>query len=199
LQKGLPRSSWRSVRWPNGLTCWSSFLESCHHFYPSLMTVIERLLPTYPRHAAGASGRYGTSEQMVGLLDLRLGMTHEAGELIQLIASLHWDQVELGSPADIPQVIQSVAKACAPKSIRHIFGGVNDIAKAKIRRLVSRARFPHPHGYSQLDAALRSVSRLRGAEISILKPLTLNAASNVNRIPRIAVRAGVHVHRISGR
>jgi hypothetical protein len=49
-------------------------------------------------------------------LDLRLGMTHEAGELIQLIASLDWDQVELESPAAIRMIIQSVAKACPPKN-----------------------------------------------------------------------------------
>ncbi len=93
-----------------------SFLESCRHFYPSLMTVIERVLITYPRHAARRVGEIQDIEQMGRALDLRLGMTHEAGELIQLIASLHWDQVELGSPADIRTIIQSVAKACPPKN-----------------------------------------------------------------------------------
>jgi hypothetical protein len=94
-----------------------SFLESCRHFYPSLMTVIERVLITYPRHAARRVGEIQDIEQMGRALDLRLGMTHEAGELIQLIASLHWDQVELGSPADIRTIIQSVAKACPPKNV----------------------------------------------------------------------------------
>lgn len=93
-----------------------SFLESCHHFYPSIMTVIERILPTYPRHAARRVGEIRDIEQMGRALHLRLGMTHEAGELIQLIASLHWNQVELGSPADIRMIIQSVAKACPPEN-----------------------------------------------------------------------------------
>jgi 3-hydroxyisobutyrate dehydrogenase-like beta-hydroxyacid dehydrogenase len=93
------------------------FLESCRHFYPSLMTVIERVLVTYPRHAARRVGEIQDIEQMGRALDLRLGMTHEAGELIQLIASLHWDQVQLGSPADIRTIIQSVAKACPPKNV----------------------------------------------------------------------------------
>lgn len=98
-----------------------SFLESCHQFYPSLMTVIERLLPTYPRHAARRVGEIRDIEQMGRAVDLRLGMTHEAGELIQLIASLHWDQVELGSPAEIRRIIQSVAKACPPEKRSGIF------------------------------------------------------------------------------
>jgi 3-hydroxyisobutyrate dehydrogenase-like beta-hydroxyacid dehydrogenase len=91
------------------------FLESCHHFYPSLMTVIERVLVTYPRHAARRAGEIRDIEQMGRSLHLRLGMTHESGELIQLIASLPWDQVELGSPGDIGMIIQSVAKACPPE------------------------------------------------------------------------------------
>jgi 3-hydroxyisobutyrate dehydrogenase-like beta-hydroxyacid dehydrogenase len=93
-----------------------SFLESCRHFYPSLMTVIERVLVTYPRHAARRVGEIRDIEKMGRALDLRLGMTHEAGKLIQLIASVDWDQVELGSPADIRTIIQSVAEACTPKN-----------------------------------------------------------------------------------
>ena len=101
-----------------------SFMESCHHFYPSLMTVIERILPTYPRHAARRVGEIRDIEQMGRALHLRLGMTHEAGELIQLIASLHWDPVELGSPADIRMIIQSVAKACPPENRSGTFSEV---------------------------------------------------------------------------
>jgi 3-hydroxyisobutyrate dehydrogenase-like beta-hydroxyacid dehydrogenase len=93
-----------------------SFLESCHHFYPSLMTVIERVLVTYPRHAARRVGEIRDIEKMGRALDLRLGMTHEAGELIQLISSLDWDQVELGSPAAIRTIIQAVAEACPPEN-----------------------------------------------------------------------------------
>jgi 3-hydroxyisobutyrate dehydrogenase-like beta-hydroxyacid dehydrogenase len=92
------------------------FLDSCHHSYPALMTVIERILPTYPRHAARRAGDTREIEQMAHTLDLRAGMTHEAGELIRLIASLYWDPKELGSPNDIRMIIQSVAKAC-PREI----------------------------------------------------------------------------------
>ena len=92
-----------------------SFLQSCHHSYPSLMTVIERILPTYRRHAARRAGDIREIEQMAHTLDLRAGMTHEAGELIRLIASIPWDQKELGSPVDIGTIIQSVAKVFPPE------------------------------------------------------------------------------------
>jgi 3-hydroxyisobutyrate dehydrogenase-like beta-hydroxyacid dehydrogenase len=88
------------------------FLESCHEFYPALMTIIDRVLVTYPRHAARRAVEIRDIEQMGRALHLRPGMTHEAGELIQLIASIDWDQVKLGSSADIRRIIQSVTKAC---------------------------------------------------------------------------------------
>jgi 3-hydroxyisobutyrate dehydrogenase-like beta-hydroxyacid dehydrogenase len=93
-----------------------SFLASCHHFYPSIMTVVERILPTYPRHAARRVGEMRDIEQMAHTLHLRAGMTHEAGELIKLVASIDWDRIELGSPADIRMIIQSVAKAFPPEN-----------------------------------------------------------------------------------
>jgi 3-hydroxyisobutyrate dehydrogenase-like beta-hydroxyacid dehydrogenase len=101
-----------------------SFLDSCQQFYPDFMTVIERILPSYPRHAARRAGDIREIEQMAHTLDLRAGMTHEAGELIQLIASLHWDQKELRSPVDIRTIIQSVAKACPPQNRSGTFSEV---------------------------------------------------------------------------
>lgn len=89
-----------------------SFLEGCHQFYPSVMTVIDRVLVTYPRHAARRVGEMREIEQMGQALNLRLGMTHEAGDLIQLMASVPWDQVELGSSGNIRKIIRAVAKAC---------------------------------------------------------------------------------------
>ena len=100
------------------------FLEGCHHSYPSLMTVIERILPTYPRHAARRAGDIREIERMAHTLDLRASMTHEAGELIRLIASLPWDQMELGSPVDIRMIIQSVAKACPREILSDTFSEV---------------------------------------------------------------------------
>lgn len=89
------------------------FLESCHYFYPSLMTVIERLLITYPRHAARRVGEIQNIEQLGRALHLRLGMIHEAGDLMQHISKVPWDQGELGTSDDIRKIIQAVAKAYA--------------------------------------------------------------------------------------
>src|SRR5579864_1651503 len=88
------------------------FLEGCHQFYPSVMTVIDRVLVTYPRHAARRAGEMRDIEQMGQALHLRLGMTREAGDLMQLMASIPWDEVKLGSSDDIRKIIQAVAKAC---------------------------------------------------------------------------------------
>lgn len=92
------------------------FLESCREFYPALMTIIDRVLATYPRHAARRTVEIRDIEQMGRMLQLRLGMTHEAGDLIQLMANIPWDRVELGSASDIRTIIQAMAKACLIES-----------------------------------------------------------------------------------
>lgn len=92
------------------------FLESCRQFYPSLMTVIERTLPTYPRHAARRAAEVEEIEQLGQAYQLRPGMIHEAGRWIQLIASLQWDQMILENPTDIRTIIHSVANACISES-----------------------------------------------------------------------------------
>lgn len=92
------------------------FLESCRQLYPGVMTVIEHTLPTYPRHAARRAGDVREIEQIAHSLNLRADLTHEVGKLIQLVANLSWDQMTLGSPADMRTIIQSVAKACPPEN-----------------------------------------------------------------------------------
>ena len=98
-----------------------SFFESCREFYPAYMTIIDRVLVTYPRHAARRAGEIKEIEQMGRGLHARLGMTHEAGELLQLMASIPWNQVELGSPADIRMIVQTLAKACSLESRSRTF------------------------------------------------------------------------------
>jgi 3-hydroxyisobutyrate dehydrogenase-like beta-hydroxyacid dehydrogenase len=88
------------------------FLESCNQFYPALMTVIERTLPTYPRHAVRRAAEVSEIEQLARAYQLRPGMIHEAGGWIQFIASLPWEQKSLEAPADIRTIIHRVAKAC---------------------------------------------------------------------------------------
>ncbi len=92
------------------------FLESCQRFYPSIMTVIERTLPTYPRHAVRRLAEVREIEELGRGFQLRLGMTHEAGTWIQLIASLPWHQMKSENPSDVRTIIHSVANASFPEN-----------------------------------------------------------------------------------
>lgn len=56
----------------------------------------------------------------------RLGMAHQACELIRLTASLDWKQVESCSPPDIRVILQSVAKAFPLEDRRGALLGVPD-------------------------------------------------------------------------
>jgi 3-hydroxyisobutyrate dehydrogenase-like beta-hydroxyacid dehydrogenase len=103
-----------------------SFLQGCRQFYPSVMTVIDRVLVTYPRHAARRAGEMRDIEQMAQALQLRLGMTREAGELMHLMAGIPWEEVELGSSGDIRKIIQAVAKACP---LENRFGAFWEVLK----------------------------------------------------------------------
>jgi Domain of unknown function (DUF1932)/NAD binding domain of 6-phosphogluconate dehydrogenase len=87
------------------------FLDSCRNFYPSVMAVIERILPTYPRHAVRRVGEIREIEHLGQSSQLQPGMIHEAGRWIQIIASLQFDHMRLEAPADVRTIIQSVAKA----------------------------------------------------------------------------------------
>jgi 3-hydroxyisobutyrate dehydrogenase-like beta-hydroxyacid dehydrogenase len=89
-----------------------SFLDSCHLFYPSILTAVERMLPTYPRHAARRVDEMRDVEQLGRVFQLRLGMTHEAGRWIQVIASVPWDEMKLEASADMRTILHTVAKAC---------------------------------------------------------------------------------------
>lgn len=88
-----------------------SFLKSCRLFYPDILTAAERMLPTYPRHAARRVGEMHDIEQLGQAFHLRLGMSHEAGEWIKNIASVQWDPTQLGTDGDMQTIIHSVANA----------------------------------------------------------------------------------------
>lgn len=96
------------------------FLESCRHFYPGLMTAIDRMLPTYPQHAARRVGELQSIEQLAQACGAPSGMIHAAGELMQQVARVDWDCQTLASgPAAIPQIIGLVARACQPDTRCH--------------------------------------------------------------------------------
>ena len=88
-----------------------AFLQGCCQFYPDLMKMIERTLITYPRHACRRVGEIANVEQMGRAMNLRLGMTREAGELTRLAASVDWEQIVSRGPVDLRAILQAVSKA----------------------------------------------------------------------------------------
>ena len=99
---------------------WNHFWENCHQFYPGTMTTIERLLPTYPRHAARRVGEMREIEHLAHASDLPSGLAHEAGEVIRRVACVDWDQVEAESRVDIATIIRIVAKTYSSQSAAHL-------------------------------------------------------------------------------
>ena len=93
------------------------FLRSCQSFYPDLMIIIERILPTYPRHAARRLGELKEIEQSGRFFQVRLGMAREAGRWVQLISSIQWNQLILGSSYNVSTIIRSVANACPQENL----------------------------------------------------------------------------------
>jgi 3-hydroxyisobutyrate dehydrogenase-like beta-hydroxyacid dehydrogenase len=116
IAKGLPALFLEVAALAERADLLESFLKSCQLFYPAIMTVVERTLPTFPRHASRRVGEMWDIENMARALHSRAGMTHEAGEWIHLMSTIPWEQETAGSPADIRTVIQSVAKACASEN-----------------------------------------------------------------------------------
>ncbi|HEX4642846.1 MAG TPA: DUF1932 domain-containing protein [Candidatus Acidoferrales bacterium] len=114
IAKGLPALFLEVAALAEQADLLESFLKSCQLFYPAIMSVVERTLPTFPRHAGRRAGEVRDVENMARALHAPAGMTHAAGEWIQLMSTIPWDQVAMGSPVDIRAVIQTVAKACAP-------------------------------------------------------------------------------------
>lgn len=89
-----------------------SFLKSCQIFYPDFVTAAERMLPTYPRHAARRVGEMRDIEGLAQELQVRLGMTHEGANWIKLIANQQWGPMNSVNSAAMRAVIHSVANAC---------------------------------------------------------------------------------------
>jgi 3-hydroxyisobutyrate dehydrogenase-like beta-hydroxyacid dehydrogenase len=92
------------------------FLKSCHHFYPGVMTAINRTLPTYTRHTPRRVSEIRNIEQMAREYSLRLGITHETGQLLKLVASIDWSHLDPGSLTDIHTIIQRVEEIRLPEN-----------------------------------------------------------------------------------
>lgn len=63
------------------------YLEGIRHLYPGVMTAIERVLPTYPKHARRRAVEMRELERTVLSLGLRPGMAGETASLFEALAA----------------------------------------------------------------------------------------------------------------
>jgi 3-hydroxyisobutyrate dehydrogenase-like beta-hydroxyacid dehydrogenase len=62
------------------------FLERCRSYYPGVMEVVERMLPTYPRHAGRRAEEMGELEDAMRSLGLRADMVSAARRVTRAMA-----------------------------------------------------------------------------------------------------------------
>ena len=68
-----------------------AFLEQAHHFYPGLLEAVERMAPTYPRHAKRRVAEVAATEQGMSAEGLRPGAATESRRFLEEIASCNLD------------------------------------------------------------------------------------------------------------
>lgn len=61
------------------------FLESCDRYYPGVVEVMERLVPTVPRHAARRAQEMSELESAIRSMGLRPGFASEARRLLAIL------------------------------------------------------------------------------------------------------------------
>jgi len=71
----------------------SELIHEYRHYYPGVMEPVERLVPTYPRHAARRSDELREAAQMVRQLGLAPHVLDAAAEFLRCIGQLGLDDV----------------------------------------------------------------------------------------------------------
>ena len=104
-------------------------IEGCREYYPGFMTAIDRLLPTYPRHALRRGEEMKELERAVIALGLQPSMICGARQTISSVGVLNLeDQCDSNSPSNwtIREIIEHIAVS-NPFSIsnRQTVGSVN--------------------------------------------------------------------------
>jgi hypothetical protein len=86
------------------------FVEGCHEYYPALVEVIERLLPTYPRHAARRGQEMTQVEATMDSLDLKPGLVRETRRLLVRLGKSNLDeQAANARPGTLEEWIDLIA------------------------------------------------------------------------------------------
>ena len=89
-----------------------SFLDECQTFYPAIMQAVDRMLPTYPRHAGRRVSELEHVERLASDHGLDAGMTRHATKRIGGMSQMDWQEAEYTTK----EVILSVARAKGAES-----------------------------------------------------------------------------------
>ncbi|MBV9126043.1 MAG: NAD(P)-dependent oxidoreductase [Planctomycetes bacterium] len=78
--------------------------------YPGIMALVDRMLPTYPRHAARRGDELGEVEQTLASLGLQPCLVHGARRLTTAVGRLGWAEPSARGDADWPvaEVIETI-------------------------------------------------------------------------------------------
>jgi 3-hydroxyisobutyrate dehydrogenase-like beta-hydroxyacid dehydrogenase len=85
------------------------YLKASRHFYPGLMDAIERMLPTYPLHAARRVDELENVRQLAEETGSPTAMFAAARDTVARAAKVDWAPMERpGSAEDLPKIIRRV-------------------------------------------------------------------------------------------
>jgi 3-hydroxyisobutyrate dehydrogenase-like beta-hydroxyacid dehydrogenase len=83
------------------------FMERCWSYYPGVMEVVDRMLPTYPRHAGRRAEEMGELEAAIAAVGLQSQMVRAARQVTHLMA-----EADLGQhPGELPWTADRVLEA----------------------------------------------------------------------------------------
>ena len=83
------------------------FMERCRGFYPGVMEVVDRMLPTYPRHARRRAEEMAELAETMAALGLRPEMVQAARNVTQAIAEAKLHDIQ-GASWTSDQVLKAL-------------------------------------------------------------------------------------------
>lgn len=89
------------------------FLDETKRFYPGIMTAIDRMLPTYPQHAARRVNELQSIEDLARSVNAPHQIVKSARGLLQAVAGAWHDESQTTTEMDIPRIIAIAAAATA--------------------------------------------------------------------------------------
>lgn len=89
------------------------FLDETKCFYPEIMTAIDRMLPTYPQHAARRVMELQSIEALARSVGAPHQLLHSAQELLHAVADPWHGEWQTTDALDIPRIIEIAAAATA--------------------------------------------------------------------------------------